>query len=330
MKAALLNAPRALELGEVERVRPATGEVLIEPIRAGICGSDVSFYVGHRTGRYPMTLGHEVVGRVVAVGEAVNNFSVGQRVVVEPNYPCGSCDLCRAGRGSICAAKVSMGVSVPGCFAEAVSAPAQFVWAVPETISDEDAASIEPQAVSVHALRQSGAQAGSAVAVVGCGVIGLLLVHAAVEQGVRVFATDPFEAKTTRARELGAVPVRASDAATVWSDAHVTTVFECAGAAAGVEMVLESAPRGATAMLLGLSSTPAKFSPFRLVREGIRIEPSLIYDHPQDFARTIELVARGELRPSRIVSDTFAFGQIAEALELAATGRAGKVQLSFS
>jgi L-iditol 2-dehydrogenase len=102
-------------------------------------------------------------------------------------------------------------------------------------------------------------------------------------------------------------------------------VFECSGASAAVELSLASAPRGSRVMILGLASSPASFVPFRLVREGLRIEGSLIYDHPADFARSIALVTNGVLNPSCIVSDTFQFSSIAEALELASTGHAGKV-----
>jgi 2-desacetyl-2-hydroxyethyl bacteriochlorophyllide A dehydrogenase len=329
MKAALLRAPRQIEIEETVEPVAREREVVIEPVRAGVCGSDVSFYLGHRTGDYPLILGHELIGRVVATGGRVTRFQVGQRVTVEPNFPCGACAFCLAGRGCICPNKLSMGLNVPGCFAQRVAAPEEFVWVLPDAISDEDGACIEPMAVSVHALRQSGARAGDTVAVVGCGVVGLLLVHAAAEEGVRVLAHDRFAEKEERARELGALSHSDTDVAAIWRQENVTTVFECAGATESVELALEAAPRGAKVVLLGLSSAPARFTPLRVVREGIRIEPSLIYDHPGDFSRTIELVASGRLRPSRIVTGTFPLESVAEAIQLAASGKAGKVHLTY-
>lgn len=325
MKAALLVEPRRIVIDEIPAPRPGVGEVLIQPIRVGICGSDVSFYQGHRTLAYPFVLGHEVVGYVLAIGERVANVKVGQRVIVEPNYPCGQCTFCCSGRGAICPQKTSLGVTVSGCFAEAFVAPAEFVWAVPENILDADAVAIEPLAVSLHALGQSRARMGDTIAVLGCGSTGLLLIHAAVAQGIRVLAHDKLADKLAFAQQLGAVPVQANDVAQLWREESVTTVFECAGVVATVELALSAAPRGSEVMLMGLATSPASFVPFRLVREGIRVSTSLIYDHPTDFARTIALVQRGILHPSRIITNTLPFDAMDRALQLASTGQAGKV-----
>jgi threonine dehydrogenase-like Zn-dependent dehydrogenase len=259
----------------------------------------------------------------------VTRLVPGQRVIVEPNYTCGQCRFCREGRGNICPNKKSLGVSIPGCFAEYATAPEEFTWPVPGAVGDEDAASIEPQAVSLHALLRSGAGAGETVAVVGCGVVGLLLAHAAVARGVRVLAHDQFRSKLEMAAALGAIAVDEPDPAARWLAEGVTTVFECAGATETVERSIASAPRGSTVMLLGLSSSPAGFVPLRLVREGIRIEPSLIYDHPADFEATIRLVADGTLSPSKIVTGSVPFEAIGDALETASTGRAGKIHVVF-
>jgi threonine dehydrogenase-like Zn-dependent dehydrogenase len=325
MKAAVLLSAANIEIQELPSPTPAPGEVLIQPIRAGICGSDVSLFLGHRSAPYPLVLGHELVGRVAAVAEDVSQLRVGQRVVVEPNYPCGTCRFCRAGRGSICPHKQSMGVTVPGCFADCVAAPAEFVWPLPDAISDPDAATIEPLTVALHAVSQSGVAMGDTVAVVGCGVIGLLLIHVAVRQGIRVLAHDRLNTKLESARRLGATAAGAEDLKELWEGANVTAVFECAGASATVELSIRNAPRGSRVLLLGLAMSPATFVPFNLVRQGISIEPCLIYDHPADFARSISLVANETLQPSIIVSDTFQFDSIGRALELASNGGAGKI-----
>ncbi len=325
MKAALLISPQKIEIGEIAKPGIGAGQVLIQPTRVGVCGSDVSFYLGHRTASYPFLLGHEVVGHVVAVGEGVTKIAVGQRVIVEPNYPCGACAFCRAGRGNICPNKQSLGVTIPGCFAEQFVAPAEFVWAVPESISDADAATIEPLAVSLHALWQSGAQMGDTVAVLGCGATGLLLIQAAIAQGMRVVAHDKFTEKLEMARALGAIVRETEDVAKLWQDENVTTVFECAGVTATVELALRAVPRGGQVVLLGLANTPASFVPLRLAREEIRVSGSIIYDHPQDFARSLALVSNGTLRPAQIVADTLPFDAMDRALQLASTGQLGKI-----
>ena len=329
MHAARLIAPGTIEFADVAEPRPSAGEVLIAPLRLGICGSDVSIYQGHRQVPLPLTPGHEVVGRVAALGSEVTGFVPGQRVIVEPNYPCGICRFCRSGRGRICPDKVSMGVTAPGAAAEQVTAPANFVWAIPDTISDEDAATIEPLAVALHAVNHSWARPGETVAVVGCGAIGLLIVQVAVQIGLRVLAHDLAEEKLDLAAKLGAQRAGSEDPAALWLERGVATVFESAGVANAVETCIAAAPRGSEVVLLGLGGKPASFSPFRLVREGIRISTSLIYDHPHDFARCIELVGTGALRPSATVTHTFPLERLGSALDLAGTGNCGKIHITI-
>lgn len=328
MKAALLFAPTKIEISNADMPSLEKDQVLIKPIYLGICGSDVSLYTGHRTPlAYPLILGHEVVGRILAVGEGVTQVVVGQRVIVEPNYPCGVCVYCRTGRGNICPNKKSLGVTISGCFAEQFIAPVEFVWPVPDSISDEDAVAIEPLAVSLHGLWQSGAQIGDTVAVLGCGATGLLMVHAAVSQGMRVFAFDKLENKLDMARQLGAQVDQNQDISKLWQDEGVTTVFECAGVSSTVELALNAIPRGGQVILLGLSSSQASFTPLKFVREGIRVSGSIIYNHPTDFSRTIALVEKGVLSPKSIVTHTFPFQEISHALKFASTGEGGKTLL---
>ena len=331
MRAALLSAPGKIEITETAVPQPSENEVLIKPMYAGVCGSDVALFKGYRIPlAYPLLPGHEVVGRVTAFGNAVTGFVAGQRVIVEPNFTCGICAYCHAGRGNICPNKRSLGVTISGCFAEQFVAPAEFVWPVPDTISDEDAVTIEPLAVSLHALRQSGAQIGDTVAILGCGSTGLLLIQAAISQGLCVFAHDTIESKLDIARKLGAQVDRNPDISELWRNQGVTSIFECAGTAATVELALSAVPRGGQVILLGLSTSPASFTPLKFVREEIRVSGSIIYNHPNDFSRTIALVERKVLSPKRIITNTLPFSEISHALQFASTGEAGKVLLAMN
>jgi len=330
MKAALLTAPEEITIGEIDIPQVSAGNVLIQPEYVGICGTDISFYFGHRHVPYPFVLGHELSGRIAALGDGVEKFKVDQRVIVEPNYPCGTCKLCLSGRGAVCANKQSMGVNIPGCLSEYAIAPAEFVWAVPDSVSDQDAATIEPLAVSMHGLLQSGAEKGDTVVVLGCGVVGLLLIYAATAMGIRVIAHDKIKAKIKMAEAIGAMVMGDTEKADVlWKSENVTAVFECAGVSPTLELALEAAPRGSSVILLGLSSSPVSFVPMRLVREGINLITSMIYDHPDDFAHTIELVAEGKLQPGRVVTDTFSFDSVARAISLAGTGESGKIHIKI-
>ena len=330
IKTAFLEDVRKVSIHETAAPQPAEDEVLIRPILTAICGSDVSFFEGHRKPpAYPMCLGHEVVGTIAALGENVSKLTVGQRVIVEPNYPCGKCKFCLNGKGNICPNKKSLGVSIPGCFSELFVAPAEFCFPIPDSISDADAVTIEPLTVSLHALWQSGVQAGDTISVLGCGSTGLLLIQAARSQGVNVLAHDKVRRKLEMAQRLGAEISDEQDLAKLWQEKNVRTVFECAGSSATVEIALNSAPRGSEVILIGLSASPASFQPLRFVREGLHLSGSLIYDHPSDFKKAISLVEGKVLSPSAIVSDTFPFESIQEAMQTAATGEAGKVLLDM-
>jgi len=329
MRAAVLVEPRKIEFRDIEEPRVAADQVLVQPMSVGICGSDVSFYLGHRVAKYPWLLGHETVGHVIAVGDHVTKLAVGQRVIVEPNYPCGQCSFCRSGRGNICPNKASLGVSVPGCFADSFVAPTEFVWPVPAEISDADAVVIEPLAVSLHGLLVSNARLGDTVAVIGCGTVGLLLIQVAVAQGVHVIAHSRSAHKLELACHFGATVLESKDTAQAWRDNNVTTVFETGGTTATVELALSAAPRGSEVVLLGLSNEPASFVPLNLVRQGINVIGSIIYDHPGDFARAIGLVTNGTLHPSQIVTHTMSFDAMDRALELASAGPAVKMVVNM-
>ncbi|OHD17046.1 MAG: hypothetical protein A2Y38_10030 [Spirochaetes bacterium GWB1_59_5] len=330
MKTAILHAVQKIGIGETKAPVAAPGEVLIRPVFAGICGSDVSLYMGHRAvASFPHILGHEIVGRVEALGEGVTKLKVGDRVVVEPNYICGTCEFCLSGRGNICPNKKSVGVNLQGFFAELCVAPAQFTWPVGDEISDADAATIEPLAVAVTALKRSGAGLGDTIVIIGCGAIGLLLAQVAAAAGIRVIALETNAKKCGMARELGALTPASDDLAALWKKEGVTRVFDTSGVSATVDLALASAPRGSEVILLGLSTTDAKFVPLRFVREGITLSGSLIYDHPFDFPKTISLVQRGLIHPSRIVTDTIPFAEIDRAFELASSGNAAKVLIGI-
>jgi 2-desacetyl-2-hydroxyethyl bacteriochlorophyllide A dehydrogenase len=330
IKAAFLVSPKEVSIREIPAPKLGKEDVLIQPVLTAICGSDVSFFMGHRSPpAYPIILGHEVVGIVIAVGSEVTTVSAGKRVIVEPNYPCGVCSFCSTGRGNICPNKKSLGVTIPGCFAQQFIAPSEFTWIIPDTISDENAVTIEPLAVSLHALWQSNVQPGNTIAVVGCGSTGLLLIQAATAQGVRVFAHDKIVSKLEMARDLGAEISDNPDITKLWQAEGVVAIFECAGASASVELALKAAPRGSQIVLMGLSSSPASFEPLRFVREGLRVSGSIIYHHPEDFSRTIALVDKQVLSPKKIISQVVGFENIQEAMQIASTGEKGKILLEM-
>jgi L-iditol 2-dehydrogenase len=335
MKAAFLNKPKQLTLKEAKMPEPSTREVRIKLKMIGVCGSDVHLFLGHRLLEKPTIIGHEGLGYIDKIGKDVKGREVGERVVIEPNIPCRKCTFCMSGRGSICINKRVIGVNETGCFTEYICLPSEFCWKVPDTISDNDAVTIEPTAVAVHALLSSKARVGDTIAVIGLGAIGLLLTHLALSLGYKVFVTEINEKKLKMVTDLGAIALNTEGVTSleeqnftfnkILEENEVVAVFECAGTAHTASLATAVAPRGSEIILVGLSEKLATFTPLKIAREGITIVPSIVYNHPFDFKRTIQLIASKTIQPSFIISRFMALSDIQNAFEIAAKGEDSKI-----
>ena len=334
MRAAFLHSPGHIQFSDLPVPEPGLGEVRVRLKQVGICGSDVHLFEGHRLLDNPTIIGHEGLGFIEAIGAGVQGRSLGERVVIEPNIPCRQCRFCLSGRGNICVNKRTIGLNEPGCFADYVVLPADFCWAVPDSIDDADAVTIEPTAVAVHALLASGAKPGDTIAVVGLGAIGLLLTHLALALGYRVLVTEINAAKVQLAVGMGAEaltpPTSQSDVlAREWAANEVCAVFECAGTSMTATLVATAAPRGSDIVLVGLSEKAATFTPLKIAREGITIVPSIIYDHPVDFKRTLRLIESRTIQPGFIISRQCPLDDLQSALSMAARGNDSKILITI-
>lgn len=339
MRSAFLNKPNEILIKDIETPEPKFGEVRVRLSKVGICGSDVHLFLGHRLLDKPTIIGHEGLGFIDKIGEGVTGRSIGERVIIEPNIPCRKCQYCMSGNGNICVNKRVIGLNESGCFAEYVSLPAEFAWKVPAEISDEDAVVVEPTAVAVHALFSSKAKPGDTIAIIGLGAIGLLLTHLALKLGYIVFVSELNAAKVKMATDLGASPLtpnggtldtQAKFLEENWVGNNVSAVFECAGSAHTASLATAAAPRGSEIVLVGLSGGLATFTPLKIAREGIQIIPSIIYDHPFDFQRTLQLIRSKVIQPSLIISSYSTLHELQTALQLAATGNESKIIVNIT
>ncbi|CAH0997211.1 Starvation-sensing protein RspB [Emticicia aquatica] len=337
MRGAFLNKPNEILIKETEIPEPKAGEVRVRLSKVGICGSDVHLFLGHRLLANPTIIGHEGLGFVDKIGEGVINRNIGERVAIEPNIPCRKCQYCMSGRGNICTNKRVIGLTEAGCFAEYVTLPTEFAWKIPDEISDEDAVVLEPSAVAIHALFMTKTKSGDAIAVIGLGAIGLLVTHLALSLGYQVFVSELNAAKVTMATDMGAIAVspagdldaQTAELSKIWLENNVSAVFECAGSAFTASLATAAAPRGSEIVLVGLSGNLATFTPLKIAREGIHVVPSIIYDHPFDFARTIQLIRSKTICPSFIISSYASLENLQSALEAAATGNESKIVVNI-
>ena len=285
-----------------------SGQVVVRVLGVGICGSDLALLSGaRRAPGYPWVPGHEAFGEVVATGDGVSRDRAGQRVVIEPNYPCLRCPACRSGRTSMCPDRVVVGFTAPGTLAARVAVPAAFAWPVPGGWADTDAVCAEPLTVALAAIRRSGAAPGSRCLVVGAGSQGTLLCVALAACGISPYVLEPQPGRRDLAVSLGARAARDSDAG-------FEVIFETSGAEAALAEAIGRAAPGATLTLIGLGPEQARVDTGLLVRRQLTLRGSLIYDHPGDFAAT---VAAPPPSPGRVLRASYPFEEVAEAFRAA-------------
>jgi 2-desacetyl-2-hydroxyethyl bacteriochlorophyllide A dehydrogenase len=270
---------------------PGPGQVVVRVRGVGICGSDLALLSGRRSApSSPWVPGHEAFGEVVAAGPGVPGSRVGQRVVIEPNFPCFACPPCLAGHTSGCLNRVSLGYNAPGVLAERVAVPSEFAWPVPARWSDEDAVCAEPLTVALAAIRRAGVPAPSCL-VIGAGSQGLLLCVALVAAGASPRVLEPQDGRRSLAASLGALPAGPDEEG-------FGLIFETSGTAAALTEAIRRAAPDATVVLIGLAAAPVLVDAETVVRRQLRVQGSLTYDHPGDFAAA---TASASLRPGRVL-----------------------------
>jgi L-iditol 2-dehydrogenase len=242
------------------RPKPGPGEVLVRIGSVGVCGSDVHYFEHGRIGRFvverPLVLGHEAGGDVVAVGPGVTVLAPGQRVSVEPGVPCRSCSQCLAGRYNLCP-YVRFFATPPydGAFCEYVVMPVAFVHAVPDSVSEDAAALLEPLSVGIWASRRGNVTAGSRVLVVGAGPIGLVCMQAARAFGAtQVWVSDVNPHRLALAGRLGATACDVSQQGIGDYGIEPDVLLECSGNARSTADAIRTVARAGHVVLVGMGS----------------------------------------------------------------------------
>lgn len=318
MKAALLLGPRQLAIQTTAAPSPGADEVVVRTRVAGLCGTDYAIWSGERPVAYPRVLGHEFVGTVESVGPGVTGVRAGDRVVVEPNYSCGVCPLCREGNRNLCLARTAVGIDVDGCFAELTRVPARCCWPAPESVDDEDLMLTEPLAVIVRAVERGTVRVGERVAVVGGGTLGLLGLQVLRGRGARVLVVSRSARRFDLARRLGAEAMHTTESGALESVARefsgregVDCVLETAGTPEAVDVALALVRPGGRVVLTGLQQEPTLVRFFGVVRREVTILGSMIYQ--DEFGEAMRLVAAGTVRTRPLVTHRFPLDELARA-----------------
>lgn len=318
MKAAILHRPRDLRVEDARDPMPEPGEVLVRVVAAGLCGTDHEIWSGGRPVAYPRVMGHELVGRVESVAPGVSEVRPGDPVVVEPNYSCGHCPLCREGNRNLCLSRITIGINVDGGFAELVRVPARCCRTASPG-ADRDALLLaEPLAVVVRAVNRGKPAPGESAAIVGAGSLGLLALQVLRARGARVMVVSRSRRRFALAAELGAETTHATvdgplaEAARLFSDREgVDLVVETAGTPEAVTHALELVRPGGRVVLIGLPHEPTPVSFFSVVRREVTITGSMIYQ--DEFPEALSLVESGVVRTGPLITHRFSLDRIAEA-----------------
>ncbi|SNR69134.1 NAD(P)-dependent alcohol dehydrogenase [Blastococcus mobilis] len=319
MRAAVLRGIGDVVVEERSVPEAGPGQVVVRVASVGVCGSDTHYYEHGRIGRFvvesPLVLGHEASGEVAALGPGVTSPVVGQRVSVEPGIPDLTCAQCLAGRYNLCPGMRFFATPpVDGAFAEYVVVHAAFAHPVPDTVSDDAAALLEPLSVGIWACRKGRVGPGSRVLITGAGPIGLVSLQAALAFGAtEVVVSDVNPARLALARELGAtetVDVRTADLADLPRPPEV--LLECSGHPAATGDAIRALGPAARAVLVGMGGDELRL-PLSVVQER-ELEVTGTFRYAGTWPTAIALVAAGRIDLDRLVTGTYRLDQAADAL----------------
>jgi 2-desacetyl-2-hydroxyethyl bacteriochlorophyllide A dehydrogenase len=298
---------------------PAAGQVTVTPRFVGVCGTDLEIIRGDLDPayvRYPLVLGHEWSGTVLAIGEGVRGFDIGDPVVVEGIIPCTKCDRCRSGATNLCEDYDELGFTSDGAAGPAVTVPSALVHRLRDSSLLEDGALVEPAAVVLRGLREIEPVPGQRILVIGDGTVALLAAHL-----VRMWspAWVSMAGLRTEQAELAAAAGVDEFIVTVPAERAFDVVIEAAGNTSAVEVALRSVDRGGCVLLLGISGHghAARVLVDDVVNNDLTIRGSFSYTAAA-WAETVRLLNAGTFRPHSVITHRFGIASAAAALDLLA------------
>lgn len=319
----IMTAPHNITFETVDKPVPCANEVLIKVMRIGICGSDIHVYHGqHPFTSFPVTQGHEVSGEIVALGAQVESFTIGQKVTIQPQVVCGQCHPCRNGKYNLCEKLKVMGFQTTGVASEYFAVSAEKVTPLPQSMSYDEGAMLEPLAVTVHAVRQADFPAGAKIAVLGAGPIGILVAQTAKALGAQsVMITDVSDYRLEKAKEC-CVDITVNTRGINFGDALVEAfgpdkadvIFDCAGNDITIGQAIAHARKGSKILLVAVFAEMARVDLATLNDHELDLNTSMMYRN-EDYIDAISLVESGKVALAPLISKHFNFTDYKKAYE---------------
>ena len=316
---------------EVKEVPPPTcgrQEVIIEVKAAGICGSDLHAYeslAGFEWVPLPVIMGHEFSGTVIERGKEVEHYRVGDRVTAEPAVPCRECFFCRTGHPNICENRLTYGFARNGAFAQYVSFPAHSLFSLPDSVSFEEAACLEPLGVALHAMEVSRYQPGDAVMILGPGPIGLFLAQILAGSGAyKVFlvGVEADRARLAMGAKLAGVQTFLFDTRNLPEKVRAETqgrgpdvVFDCSGDPIAGAQAIQLVRAGGQVVWVSIFQKPVTIDGSALVRRDINLQAARSRV-PQTWYRAMRFLEQKKVRVRELVTHRFPLTRAAELFEI--------------
>jgi len=334
MKAAVYFGRHNLKVVDMDEGRVGDDQVRVNVKYCGVCGTDIHIYEGEGGSAAvvpPIVIGHEFSGVVSAIGKNVRKIQAGDRVSVDPNDMCGECYYCRNARAHFCTDGTGIGTTYPGGFAEYATVREKQVFKVPDSLSFEAAALVEPVSCCLHGIDLCNIRTGHTVLIIGAGPIGLLMLQLAKMSGAgKIIVSEIVPEKRRLALKYGANlaidPINEDIGDVLHANCkNVDCVIECAGTVKTMEQAVRYAGKGATVMLFGLAAPDAAITvrPYEIFQKEIKLTASFI--NPYTFDRAIEVLALGRVKTDEIITDIIPLDEIVKVFEDASYRRRGKI-----
>ncbi|MET3172410.1 UNVERIFIED_ORG: L-iditol 2-dehydrogenase [Arthrobacter sp. UYCu721] len=317
MRASVLKRQGDMAMETLPVPKPDADQVLVQVAAVGVCGSDVHYYEHGRIGDYvvdhPLILGHELSGRIAAVGSDVNPARLGKRVAVEPQRPCRKCKQCKSGRYNLCP-DIEFFATPPidGAFAEYVSIQSDFAYDIPDSVSDEAAALIEPLSVGLWACERAEIRPGSRVLIAGAGPIGIIAAQAARAFGAtEIYITDIAEDRLAFALKNGATHALNARIDSV-EGLDVDAFIDASGAPQAVRSGIKALGPAGRAILVGLGADDVEI-PVSFIQNR-EIWLSGVFRYTNTWPLAIQLIADGKVNLDVLVTGKFNLAESEQAL----------------
>lgn len=328
MKAVVFERPGQIAVTQLTDPTPGASDVMLRVEACGICGTDLHLLEGDVSqARYPVVPGHEFCGEVVAAGLGVSNVRVGDVVAVDPNLPDGTCQYCRMGKTNLCENYSALGVTLNGACADLVRVPSFVAFPLPRDFPRGWGTLVEPLSCAVHGFDRIGVRLADHYLIYGAGTMGLMLAQLARHSGAA--GVDMVDKNATRfalAKRLAADRI-AETADRFERPGGWDVVIDATGAIPAIEDGLRRVRRGGTFLVFGVASAEAqaKFSPFNIYRDEVRIIGSMAVLH--SFERALDLFVRGVIDSEAMISHRFSLEDYPLAIETFKAGAGLKIQI---